>query len=100
MLKDQETKGDEARAQKLRRRDLERSDLSSRDEAIEKKLREHDTLLITYYVYCDEWETQRWIYRKEGEGCGRFYGGVGKEGYGMWIMLSAHPDCLHDSLLQ
>ena len=58
MLKDRETKGDEARAWKLRRRDLERSDLGTRDEAIEKKLREHETLRMTYYAYCDEYETQ------------------------------------------
>ena len=43
MLQDGETKGDEARARKLSRRDLERSDLRVRDEAIEKKLREHET---------------------------------------------------------
>ena len=58
MLKDREIKGDEARAWKLRRRDLERSDLGTRDEAIEKKLREHETLRMTYYAYCDEYETQ------------------------------------------
>ena len=58
MLKDRETKGDEARAWKLRQGDLEGSDLGTRDETIEKKLREHETLRMTYYAYCDEYETQ------------------------------------------
>ena len=54
MLKDRKTKGDEVRARKLRRRYLARSDLRAMDEVIEKKLRGHETLRMTYYAYYDE----------------------------------------------
>ena len=55
VLKDRDTKGDETRELKLRQRDLERNDLSARDEAIEKKVREHEKAYLvrnwTYKAY-------------------------------------------------
>ena len=72
MLKDRETEGAVARARKLGRRDLERSDLRARDEAIEIKLEEHETPRKIDYAYTERCETRRWVYRKGEEECGRF----------------------------
>lgn len=91
VLKDRETEGAVARARKLGRRDLERSDLRARDEAIEMKLEEHETHRKIDYAYCEKCEPRRWVYRKGEEECGRFQSVVG-EGSRMWSRFSVRRD--------